>query len=109
MIHYLNAGMTESAEKRAEEARFMADFDSGFAVRHAQAFKAVTDRLKLDYVGLDCAESADGELLIFEADSDMIVHAMDPVELFPYKQAVMRKIFDAFHAMLVNAIENARA
>jgi hypothetical protein len=29
MVHYLNAGMTESAEKRAEEAGAMADFDQG--------------------------------------------------------------------------------
>ncbi|MFI4939624.1 MAG: RimK family alpha-L-glutamate ligase [Burkholderiales bacterium] len=109
MIHYANAGMTENTEKgtekRAEEAQFMADFDTGFALRHAQAFRAVGDILKLDYVGLDCAETTDGKLLIFEADNDMIVHAMDPVDMFPYKPAAMRKIFDAFHAMLSNAIK----
>jgi glutathione synthase/RimK-type ligase-like ATP-grasp enzyme len=105
MIHYLNAGMAESAEKRNEEAHFMAEFDRGFALRHAQAFKAITDTLKLDYVGIDCGETKDGALLIFEADSDMIVHAMDPIEMFPYKQAIMRKIFDAFHGMLENAMK----
>jgi glutathione synthase/RimK-type ligase-like ATP-grasp enzyme len=104
MIHYLNAGMAESAEKRAEEARFMAQFDSGFAIRHAGAFTAIAETLKLDYVGLDCGETADGKLLIFEADSDMIVHAMDPGDMFPYKQVAMQKIFDAFRTMLQNAI-----
>ncbi len=100
MIHYLNAGMADSAEKRAEEARFMASFEQVFAVRHAQAFESVTKLLKLDYVGLDCAETPDGQLLIFEADSDMIVHDMDPVDVYPYKQPAMRKIFHAFFAML---------
>lgn len=100
MIHYLNAGMTDSAEKRAEEERFMARFDTEFAPRHAVAFSAITERLGLDYVGLDCAETPDGQLLIFEVDSDMIVHAMDPVDLFPYKQPQMRKLFGAFRAML---------
>ena len=104
MIHYLNAGMAEDAGKRAEEARFMAQFDSDFALRHAGAFKSVTDILQLEYVGLDCSETSDGKLLIFEADSDMIVHAMDPVDKYPYKRPVMQKIFDAFHAMLMNAI-----
>jgi hypothetical protein len=28
------------------------------------------------------------------------VHDMDPVDLFPYKQPQMRKIFEAFTAML---------
>jgi glutathione synthase/RimK-type ligase-like ATP-grasp enzyme len=103
MIHYLNAGMAESAEKRAEEARFMAEFETGFALRHAKAFHAISNTLQLDYIGIDCGETHDGKLLIFEVDSDMIVHAMDPVDIYPYKQATMRKIFDAFHKMLKNA------
>ncbi len=109
MIHYLNAGMLESAAKRAEEARFMASFDMGFALRHTRAFQSVSEILRLDYVGLDCAESREGDLLIFEADSDMIVHNMDPVDMFPYKVPAMHNIFDAFHAMLVNRIERCRS
>jgi hypothetical protein len=103
MVHYLNAGMTESAEKRAEEARFMADFDSDFATRHADAFAQLHQRLGLDYLGLDCAETQDGRLLLFEADVAMIVHAMDPEDPFAYKKAPMHKLFGAFEAMLRTA------
>jgi glutathione synthase/RimK-type ligase-like ATP-grasp enzyme len=103
MIHYLNAGMTESQEKRDEEARFMARFDQEFAIRHRIAFDAVFQRLGLDYVGLDCAETPDGKLLIFEVDSDMIVHALDPLDQFGYKQAPMQKLFAAFRTMLGQA------
>lgn len=103
MIHYLNAGMAESAQKRDEEARFMADFDDTFAIRHAAAFRAIFERMGLDYVGIDCAETAAGQLLIFEVDSCMIVHAIDPVDVFPYKQPQMRKVFGAFRQMLLNA------
>ncbi|TRW93007.1 ATP-grasp domain-containing protein [Candidatus Methylobacter oryzae] len=105
MIHYLNAGMNESVEKRAEEERFMLDFDSGFAVKHADAFRAIHERANLDYLGIDCGESVDGKLLIFEIDSCMIVHAIDPVDLFPYKQPQMNKVFGAFRQMLVNAAQ----
>ena len=103
MIHYLNAGMAESAEKRAEEKRFMENFDSTFAPRHSIAFQEIYDRLGLDYVGIDCGETQDGKLLIFEVDSDMIVHAMDPIDLYPYKQATMKKLFDAFRELLIKA------
>ncbi|MEC4721789.1 RimK family alpha-L-glutamate ligase [Noviherbaspirillum sp. CPCC 100848] len=109
MIHYLNAGMTDSQEKRNEEERFMAGFDDGFAVRHAQAFQSISENLGLDYVGLDCGEAVDGRLLIFEADSDMIVHAMDPVDMFPYKQPQMHKLFAAFRRMLVDAAAGGAA
>ena len=105
MIHYLNAGMRESAAKRAEEARFMAEFDQDFARRHARALATLAERVGLDYFGIDCGESPEGELLIFEADVAMIVHAMDPPDLFPYKRPQMRKVFDAFRAMLAGVAE----
>jgi hypothetical protein len=100
MIYYLNAGMKESAAKRAEEAQFMAAFDSDFAPRHRPALAAIAARIGLDYFGIDCAETADGALLVFEADIAMIVHDMDNPQIFPYKPPQMRKVFDAFRAML---------
>ena len=99
-IWYLNAGMAFSDSKRLEEERFMRDFDSDFAVRHEGALAAITDRIGLDYFTIDCAENKNGELLIFEADNTAVVHNMDSPEVFPYKPPQMRKIFDAFAAML---------
>lgn len=96
MIHYVNAGMDDNAAKRAEEADFMASFDTGFAQRHAAAFTAMQRALELDYWGMDCAEMPDGRLLVFEVDTAMVVHAMDPVERYPYKQAIMQRLFQAF-------------
>jgi hypothetical protein len=100
MVHYLNAGMTESAEKRAEEAYAMANFERDFARRHAAAFDALHERLGFDYYSIDCAETKDGRLLVFEADSAAIIHLMDPPDLFPYKQPQMHKVFTAFDRML---------
>lgn len=101
MVHYLNASMEECAEKRAEEAYVMAHFDDEFARRHAAALRAIHERLGLDYLGIDCGETTDGKLLIFEVESGPIVHAMDPVDIFPYKQPQMRKVFSAFRELLV--------
>ena len=100
MIYYLNAGMRDSAQKRDEEARFLRGFDWDFAYRHEAALADVAERIDLDYFAIDCGELPDGRLILFEADIAMIVHAMDPPDLFPYKGAQMRKVFDAFQAML---------
>jgi glutathione synthase/RimK-type ligase-like ATP-grasp enzyme len=100
MIHYLNAGMADSATKRAEEAAFMRDFEHAFARRHGAALAALHQRLPLDYLVIDCAETRAGELLIFEVDSGAVVHAMDPVELYPYKQPQMQQVFAAFRTLL---------
>ncbi len=102
-IWYLNARMALSEEKRSEEARFMRDFDHGFAFRHRAAFADVASRVGLDYFTIDCAENKGGELLIFEADNTAVVHNMDSPDVFPYKAPQMRKIFDAFAAMMQRA------
>ena len=100
MVHYLNAEMAERAERRAEEQAAMEGFDKDFARRHATAFAAMHERIGLDYFAIDCAETRDGGLLIFEADVAMIVHDLDPADLYPYKKVQMKKVFDAFEAML---------
>lgn len=104
MVHYLNAGMTQHEDRRAEEALWMANFDSDFAVRHARAFDALHRRLGLDYFAIDCAELADGRLLVFEADVAMIVHSMDWESIFPYKKSAMRKLFAAFEGALARRV-----
>ena len=100
MIYYLNAAMGESAAKRAEEERFMTGFDSDFGRRHGAALALIAERVGLDYFGIDCAETPDGRLLLFEADIAMIVHLMDSPAIYPYKAPQMRKVFAAFCALL---------
>jgi hypothetical protein len=99
-IWYLNAQMAASESKRLEEEIFMQTFDAGFAERHRAALSGLSKRVGLDYFTVDCAETKEGSLLIFEADNTAIVHDMDPPDVFPYKVPQMRKVFDAFAAML---------
>jgi hypothetical protein len=99
-IWYLNAGMSASASKRAEEETFMRTFDSDFSERHRAALSALAGRVGLDYFTIDCAETKQGSLLIFEADNTAIVHDMDPPDIFPYKVPQMQKVFAAFASML---------
>lgn len=99
-VWYLNADMERSRAKRDEEERFMQEFDHEFRSRHAAAFSAIVDGVGLEYFGIDCAESEDGRLVVFEADNALIVHDMDAVDLYPYKKPQMDRIFSAFVDML---------
>ena len=99
-IWYLNAGMSLDAAKRFEEEAFMQTFDTDFARRHRLALSGIASRIGLDYFTIDCAETRDGSLLVFEADNTAIVHDMDPPDIFPYKVPQMHKVFSAFAAML---------
>jgi glutathione synthase/RimK-type ligase-like ATP-grasp enzyme len=100
MIHYVNAGMAESAAKRRDEETFFGEFERDFGARHRDALAAVHERLGLDYVTIDCADAPDGRLLIFEVDNAAIVHDLDDSALYPYKRPAMKRIFAAFRALL---------
>ncbi len=108
MVHYLNADMFDNASHRAEEKQFMNRFDEDFGRRHARALKSVVERTGLDYLLLDCAETSGGELLIFETGTAMIVHSLDPIEIFPYKPAHMGRLFSGFTRMLHRVFSASR-
>jgi hypothetical protein len=109
MVHYPYPEMISNPVRREEEERAMATFDEDFAWRHRSALAAIPKQIQLDYLGLDCAESKDGDLVIFEAASAMLAHAMDNAEFFPYKDAQMRKVFAAFRNMLISAHDKGMA
>jgi hypothetical protein len=108
-IWYLNTDMTTNPVLRAEEAAFMAKFDDGFGRRHAVALNDMFARIGLEYLTVDCAETKDGKLLVFEADSAAIVHNMDPPQIFPYKPPQMHKIFAAFQDMITRRAQSRGA
>ncbi|MGK0476897.1 MAG: glutathione synthase/RimK-type ligase-like ATP-grasp enzyme [Oleispira sp.] len=99
-IYFGTAGMEASAVKRSEEASEMASFKDEFAKRHAYAISALHQAVGLDYFGIDCSETQDGKLLIFEVGASMNIHSMDSAELYPYKQPQMQSIFNHFQDML---------
>lgn len=109
MVHYLNADMAENAQNRAEEARLMETFDQTFGPRHAAAFRLIHEKVGLDYLVIDCGVTPQGDLLVFEADTCGVIHAMDPEDVYPYKHAQMRKVFAAFRQMLVDTAAGQEA
>ncbi len=109
MVHYLNAGMTDCAAKRGEEADFMTGFDTGFAHRHGAALGEIGRRFGLDYLVIDCAETRAGELLVFEVDPGAVIHSMDPDDVFPYKRPAMQRVRAAFRALLQPVVTGSAA
>ena len=103
MVHYPYEEMIANPARREEERLAMASFDEAFARRHQAALAAVSQQIQLEYIGLDCAETRNGDLVIFEVASAMLVHAMDSPDLFPYKGAQMIKVIAAFQTMLLSS------
>lgn len=95
MVHYYNTPMRETPWMREEERRFLAGEDAFASQPIREALRELARRLRLDYFGVDCTLDARGDLLIFEADTAMIVHLLDPRDVYPYKFDYVPRIFSA--------------
>jgi Flp pilus assembly protein TadD len=100
LLHYWRADMAKSAWKLAEEERFLADWRGVFGPQAAAAADEIGRRLDLDYAGMDCALSADGALLLFEANACILIHLDEAAEVSPAKHRYVPPIRDAFTRML---------
>ena len=97
-VHYVTSEMRQHSWMREEEERFLADPNSVFGDWEA-VFGAVAQAIGLDYFGVDCAKLDDGSILVFEAGPGMVVHCRDPIDVFPYKQRYVPRIFEAIRVM----------
>jgi Flp pilus assembly protein TadD len=100
LLHYWRADMAKSGWKLAEEERFLADWRGVFGPRAAAAVDEVGRRLDLDYGGVDCALTADGGLLLFEANPCVLIHLDEAAETSPAKHRYVPPIRDAFTRLL---------
>jgi tetratricopeptide (TPR) repeat protein len=101
LVHYWRAEMSRAPWKMAEEERFFADWRGVFGARAADAAQEAARRLGLDYAGMDCSLTVDGQLLLFEANACILLHLDEPAAVFGYKHRYTPPIRDAFSRLLL--------
>lgn len=99
-VHYFTADMADRPEHRAEDAAFLADMPVVLGLRAMQALSEIQAILGLDYGGIDFGLSAEGEVLLFEANAAMVVNPPDPDARWAYRRPAVERIFAAVRAML---------
>ena len=100
LVHHDTAGMDDRPERRAEEARFLADPGTALGERGLAAITAVGRALDLDYCGADFALLPDGRILVFEANATMLAHFEEREGPYAYKNPYVVAIAEAFQALL---------
>ena len=108
LLHYWRAEMARSPWKLAEEERFLDDWKGVFGAQAAAVAEEVARRLDLDYGGMDCALTADGDLLLFEANATILLHLDEPAAAAPAKHRHVPKIRDAFTELVLARAASAR-
>jgi hypothetical protein len=80
-----------------------------YTIELAKEFSCVLRAIprRFGHIGIFClaqlSNNAIVDHVIFEVGTAMIIHSMDPPDLFPYKRPQMEMVFKAFQNMLHNA------
>jgi glutathione synthase/RimK-type ligase-like ATP-grasp enzyme len=99
-VHYFTAAMAEHPEHRAEEAAFLADMPAVLGPLAMEGLARIRDALGLDYGGVDFGLRRDGALLLFEANSTMVVNPPDADPRWDYRRAPIERVLGAARRML---------
>jgi glutathione synthase/RimK-type ligase-like ATP-grasp enzyme len=71
------------------------------------ALERIRDALGLDYAGVDFAVTAEGEILVFEANATMVVNPPEPDERWAYRRTAVDRIHGAVRTMLIERATGA--
>jgi tetratricopeptide (TPR) repeat protein len=97
-VHHVSTDMANQPWMQQEEAAFLQNPRAVFSPANYAALREIRSRIGLDYFGIDCGLDGQGNLVVFEVNASMLVHA-DNAE-FPYKDPFVHTIKAAFAEML---------
>jgi tetratricopeptide (TPR) repeat protein len=97
-LHHINTDMAHQPWMQQEEEAFLKDAGAVFGPAQREALQAIRERVGLGYCGIDCGLDGSGNVVVFEVNASMLVHARN--EGFLYKTPAVERIKLAFDAML---------
>jgi glutathione synthase/RimK-type ligase-like ATP-grasp enzyme len=101
-IHYFTAEMALNAAHRAEDAEFLENMPAVLGARAIEALTRIQTTLGLEYAGIDFGLSANGDILLFEANATMVVNPPEPEERWAYRRPAVDRIFAAVRKMILS-------
>jgi tetratricopeptide (TPR) repeat protein len=104
-LHHDSTDMGDHQWMQREEAAFLENPGAVFDAGHYRGLREIRTRIGLDFFGIDCGVDRDGNLVVFEVNASMLVHADNAA--FPYKDPYVRAIKAAFDAMLRRRVRQA--
>jgi tetratricopeptide (TPR) repeat protein len=106
-VHYFSADMADRADHRAEEAAFLEDMPSAVGEHGMRAVAAVCASMGLDYAGVDFGFSAEGTILVFEANATMAVYPPEAGASWGSRRRAVDRVIGAVREMLVERAKTA--
>jgi Flp pilus assembly protein TadD len=106
-LHHINTDMAHQPWMQQEEEAFLNNSAAVFGASQLEVLHEIRRRVGLDYFGIDCGLDRSGNIVVFEVNASMLVHARN--EGFLYKTPAVERIKLAFDAMLRKLAQRAEA
>jgi tetratricopeptide (TPR) repeat protein len=100
-IHHCTTEMAHHSWMQEEEKAFLQNRHGVFSPAHYDALAAIRAAIGLDFFGIDCALDRDGNIVVFEVNTSILIH--DDNKDFPYKTPYCFAIRQSLDAMLRRA------
>jgi hypothetical protein len=102
-IHYFSADMADRPDHREEEERFLTGMPEFVGARAMAGLQAIERMLGLEYGGVDFGISAEGDVLLFEANATMVVEQPSDDPRWDYRRTAVERIHAAVRKMLMKS------
>ncbi len=105
-VHYFSSDMDDNEKYRHEEELFMNDFSSFLGPDVISALKTINKTLGLDYCGIDFGMDKNGNILLYEANSTMVIVPPTNETRWSYKRVPIENALAATRRMFVERLIN---
>jgi glutathione synthase/RimK-type ligase-like ATP-grasp enzyme len=106
-VHYFSADMGERADHQAEETAFLENMPAVVGERGMRALAAICESMGLDYAGVDFGLSAEGTILVFEANATMAVYPPEAGASGGSRREAVDRVIAAVREMVVARAKTA--
>ena len=100
-VHYFSSDMDENEAYQKEEELFLNDFASFIGPRAIAALERINAHLGLDYCGIDFGIACSGMVLLYEANSTMVINPPTNEKRWDYKRTAVNNALSAVKRMFV--------
>lgn len=103
-VHYFSSDMAENEEYRKEEKVFLKDFAAYLGATVISILEKIAANLRLDYCGIDFGIDPNGYIILYEANSTMVINPPTREKLWDYKHEAINNALGATRKMFLERI-----
>lgn len=106
-VHYYSANMSDDQAFRDEEYAYLHDAPAVLGPKAMKALDAIVETMDLDYWGIDFTVNDAGEVVVFEANANMVLLLPENAPRWQYRRKPIQNAIDAGRNLILSRVDRA--